>query len=708
MRQDTLHSVYPPGLGPAPESGAPPASRSRAMRRRIQVFVAVFGGCLLLSQGYNFTRTAIYQANARVEITPAAQVVATPLPSAPVVVSGSGSVRTPGTGVSTATVGAGTPAFLAEVQLLSSRPLLEKAVKSLQQQGKFTPAAVDGDAVLAAQAMLSVTPLEGTQIVQLQAQGADAALTAQLLNALLTAYADQLASSGDASAQTGLDNARSEVKVIEAKVADKRRAMEAFKQKADIVSGERDENESLARVKGLNTSLAAATEREALAAGKVRSLEQAATEGRRGPSAKDNPTVAGMEARLSQMREDWRGLERQFTPQYLDMDANARALKTRITNLEQQLEAERLKGNQSALADAREELASAQATSQRLRQQLSEGRQGVQVFSRRFGDFQGLQTELSGLEQMQQAARQKLLALEAGEAGRKPRLQVLEPAVTPQSPAYPLYWRDAGIGLVASVLLGFLAVWFVEFFNRSEPAAQPQQPAPTVIVQQPWMAVPGQGGMAQLGGGPGAPMGVLEHAPGHGAGGLGTPMLLAAGLPRELSDAEVALLLSHAAPPSVPILACLLCGLSATELAALQIGHVDGAAGVLQVPGDSPRAVPLPAPLRGLPAPQPIESPETPLFSKPGGRALDADDVASTVTSSAYDAGLDQPQTVTPEALRHTYIAFLVRQGLRFGELGALVGRLNADAINALAPLAPPGPRVGLDGVEKLLPALRG
>ena len=97
-----------------------------------------------------------------------------------------------------------------------------------------------------------------------------------------------------------------------------------------------------------------------------------------------------------------------------------------------------------------------------------------------------------------------------------------------------------------------------------------------------------------------------------------------------------------------------------------------------------------------------------PLFSKAGGRPWDVEDVGSAVTSSAYDAALEQPQSITPEALRHTYIAFLVRQGLRFGELGRLAGRLSADAINALAPLAPEGLRVGLDGVEKLLPALRG
>jgi uncharacterized protein involved in exopolysaccharide biosynthesis len=674
------------------------------MRRRILVFGGVFLASMLLSQAWNFMRPAIYMANARVEITPPAQVAAGPGQQAvaPVHSASGGAGAAIGGSISTANVPAGSAAFLAEVQLLSSRPLLEKAVHQLQQQGRFN-AAGQGDPVLAAQSMLTVTPIEGTQIVQLQAQGPEATQVAQLVNALLAAYGEQQADSGEAAVRTELDNARSEVEVIDAKVAEKHKALDAYRQRSSIISGERDENEALARVKGLNTSLASATDREAQAAGKVRALEQAATEGKRAPLAKDNPTVAGMEARLSQMREDWRGLERQYTQQYLDLDPNARALKTRIANLEQQLEAERQKSTQMALTDAREELAGAQATTQRLRQQLAEDRQSVSTFSRRFGDFQGMQTELSGLETMQQTARQKLLALEASESARKPRLQVLEPAVAPDGAWRPLYWRDAGLGLAGSLLLAFLAVFFVEFFNRSEPVVQPP-PAPTVIVQQPWMGMPAPGGPAGQLGGVAAPLGVLEHAPQPGGA-----MALAHDkpLPRELRHDEVARLLAAAAPEQALMLACLLCGLSADELVALQARHLDSAAGLLHVPGDAQRAVPLPALLQGLAAPA-GDTLETPLFNKAGGRPLDAQDVASAVTSSAYDAALDQPQTVTPEALRHTYIAFLVRQGLRFGELGRLAGRLSTEAINSLAPLAPEGTRVGLDGVEKLLPALRG
>ena len=77
------------------------------------------------------------------------------------------------------------------------------------------------------------------------------------------------------------------------------------------------------------------------------------------------------------------------------------------------------------------------------------------------------------------------------------------------------------------------------------------------------------------------------------------------------------------------------------------------------------------------------------------------------MASSAYDAQLDQAATVTPQALRFTYVAFLVRQGVRFGDLARVEGTVPAETLNALASLAPAAQRLPLDQVERLLPAVR-
>ena len=60
-----------------------------------------------------------------------------------------------------------------------------------------------------------------------------------------------------------------------------------------------------------------------------------------------------------------------------------------------------------------------------------------------------------------------------------------------------------------------------------------------------------------------------------------------------------------------------------------------------------------------------------------------------------------------PAALRHTYVAFLVRQGIRFADLARLVGPIPPEELAAYGALAPTGPRVAIDAIERVLPALR-
>lgn len=91
----------------------------------------------------------------------------------------------------------------------------------------------------------------------------------------------------------------------------------------------------------------------------------------------------------------------------------------------------------------------------------------------------------------------------------------------------------------------------------------------------------------------------------------------------------------------------------------------------------------------------------------PPARTLAAADLQSMLACAAFDADLAGAARLTPEVLRHTCIAWLVRQGVRFADLAALVGRPSAEALAAYADLAPEGPRRALADVEALLPALR-
>ena len=119
----------------------------RNARRRALVFLCAFVLALVGSLLYVYSRPAEYRSVGRLKIVPAA-VVMPPVEAknAPMVTSDAAS-------------------FLTEVQILTSRPLLQNVLDRLKQNGAIPD--LGGDPVAELQHMLHAEPIAGTQVVQL-------------------------------------------------------------------------------------------------------------------------------------------------------------------------------------------------------------------------------------------------------------------------------------------------------------------------------------------------------------------------------------------------------------------------------------------------------------------------------------------------------------------------------------------------------------
>jgi len=629
----------------------PPEFRANnSNRRRIAVFSTVFLMGCALSAAYAIFRPAEYRAAARLEIASPAKALAEN----------------------------GRKSFLTEVQVLTSRPVLDQTMARLGNSDEVSKD-LGPDPVQGLGRMLSTERVEGTQVVRVQAQGTDRELLPRLVNTLTDVYREHLASAYKTSVGSGNTQLRDEVRLLDQQVAAKRQEVEAFRARYDIVSAERDENQLLSTVKGLGESLNDANADVAAAEGHLRAVRNAIAAGEVLGGPKNNPTLADIEKRGSQLREQLHELELRFTPQYLDLDPAAKALRGRLANLEQQMGSERAAGQRTALAEAQQKLTSAREAAERLQQQLNGNKQAAQAFAARLNEYKAMQEDLAHLEQLHRGAIERLAQLEAGEAENAPRVEVLEAATVPQEALYPPYLL-AGIGAAASLVLGIFAVQFIEFFARRDPV--PEQPFFHPFWPQPLTrdALTAQ-----------RPLLTAE------------PMRLPApDAPlRQLTDAEVAALLQAANDDGRLLMVALFAGLTVEELIGLRWDDLDLDAGTIKVPGRSPRILHLREPLRGLinarqAAQQPTPTP-----------ASSADEAADLVMCAAHDAGLADAHEVTPAILRHTYVAFLLQQGARFADIGRIVGRLPQEELSAYMRLAPAQARVPLEQVDLIPPALR-
>ena len=648
-----------------------PTPVERANRRRLQVFAGTLVVALAISLGFTWLRPAEYRASARLEITPTSVSA----------LSGSGP---PSNAPESARP------FLTEVQVMTSRPLLELVAARLERSGQSL-SVFGTDPITGMQSQLQVIPVPSTNVVELVATGRHPELLAPLLNTIIEVYQDRLAEAYRSSSSESLAQVNEEVTRLEATAAAKRRAVEAFRLRHDIVSLERGENQVLAQVRNLSASLSAAQERVAIADGKLRALSESAAAGRSVVRARDNPTLANLEQRASQLREELRDLERSFTPNYLAMEPKAITQRARLAELERQIKVQREASGQAGLAEAREELASAQGTVARIQSQIATGRQEVGQFTARFNEYKSQQDELGEIETAYRSAVQRRAKLEATERARMPTTKLLEAGATPQEPWRPLYWRDTALGVGGSLALALLAMGLVELFNRPEPQ-------PTMVLVQPQPGGSPYEAVPPALAGHGRPAMCLEAS---ARGMLPPPPTL----PRELRRDEVIALDRAADDDGRLVMQLLLSGVGTDEALALRWSDMDMAQHLIHVGGGSPRDVALTEPLLKLLAARQT-APQPDLLLGHQDTPATRETMAAQLLYAAHDAGIEDASDVTADCLRHTYVAFLVRQGIRFADLTRLVGHVPPQTLGAYAMLSPPGPRVVRENIDVVFPAL--
>ncbi|HXJ02438.1 MAG TPA: tyrosine-type recombinase/integrase [Micropepsaceae bacterium] len=614
-----------------------------------------------------YTRPAEYRAVARLEIKPAG-----------VVAEATDDTKSPG-------LQSDPKSFLTEVQVLTSRPLLEEVVKRLGREGKLPK--LGQDPVDAVQRMLRPEPVEGTQVVQLFAEGTQQALVSDLVNGVAAVYRERVSDSfKERTASTSAD-VGDEAQNLHKQVEEKQRALDVFRERYDIVSLNRNENDVLAKIEGLNRTYSEANEQVAKTEGRLQALKQSAAEGKNVVRAKDDPTLADIEQRISALREQRRELERRFTPAYLALDTDATSMLSRIADLEQQLKDRRAASQQGALVEAQDELSTAQATVARLRKDIDENQKGAREFAARLAQFKVMQDDLDHLQGMERAVLDRSTKLQSSVRERAPRVELLEAAAPSLAPWRPDYSRDAVISVAGSLVFGLLATLLGEFLHGPAPAR-------SMLVHHS-LALPSMERYA-------APALRTINTP--------SPAQLAPPEPppRELEHTELAALIGAASEDLRLAAVALLMGLSPEEIVALRWDEVDLAVGAIDIGGAFARTIPLQEPLTTL-----LEqcrrgaAGSAPVLHNDRGDPLRVDDLNRLVLYGAYDAGLDRPSEVTAGALRHAYLAFLLRQGIRASDIARIAGHVPEAELTAHMQQTSARPRLPLEQIDPVHPVLR-
>lgn len=648
---------------------------ARRNRYRLGIFLGIFLLSGSVGLTYTFIRPAVYQSTATLLVTlaePATSIM--PAITDP-----------PTTRIDVERFPRNDDPHYAAIQrqVLASPELGNKVRERLS--GKEAPLLADNATGLDDE--LEAVLVGDTNMIELHAQGPQPERLPLLLNTWIEIYLTLQADAEKNAAASTLITLQQQLQELTAKLAAKRQQLEQFRQRYDIISAESLENPTPAQLKGLQESLNKASEKEAAAKAQWAALKDAIAQGKPVLPNQDLVRLDQLQSRADQLREQLKQLGERFTPKFMAIDPDIVSVTKNLEKLEKQIADARQQSQQRVLTEAERELVSAHQTVVDLQQQLTTRKQTAQAFTARFAEQKTLQQEVAQLEQIYQQKQTRLVQEEIAHQQNFPKVTVLNQPTLPVTPIYPNYWRDAGFSVAGSLLLGILAVGLYELLNRSpEPSARSETRLHVYAIPETRLTAVSRAPLSSV------DQPALTQTPPH----------------FELTVAEVSALLAVADPAGRLLIALLLSGLSIEEVITLRWEQVDLAVTTLQVAGANTRSIPLSGLLQMELTRQAQDLPTaTDPVVQDQGNPLTVEDATAWLEDIAHEADVADPARVNPQQLRHTYLAFLVRQGLRLTDLEQIAGHLTPTVLAKYKTLSPPGLSRALEQVDWIYPALQ-
>lgn len=421
-------------------------------RLRLRLFAVATGVVLVAGLAFVFLRTPVYQSTARLLVEP-------PAASDPRTAEGEAA-----------------QSVALQRELLTAGPVLNATIAAVEARDP-TFAALDASAAALAR-RLKAEPVNESRVLLLSVEGPDPETSTVILDSWIESYLAYLETRSSQANTGSSQELTRQLADLEKRVSDKRAELAAFREKNDIVSLEREENDVLARLKGLTDALNDASAEEVTARARRDSIRDAIARGEIVVLDADSRVVADLERRVSELRAEIRELELKFTPQYIELDPDAQVTVRQLHLAEQELADFRAQSQAAALAEAeRAEKEAAQSVAE-LQREIQSYRVTASRFSSRFAEHDALMEDLSQLEARYREVQDRAVALDVDRASANARVSVLEGAVASDMPIRPLYARDAGLAVAGAFLAGLVAVLLFEFIFRPTSRAREFLPLP--------------------------------------------------------------------------------------------------------------------------------------------------------------------------------------------------------------------------------------
>ncbi|NIM07750.1 MAG: hypothetical protein GTO53_00985, partial [Planctomycetales bacterium] len=417
---------------PLLEDGTAIRSARRAVWRRVGEFCTVFALCCAVSLWYVYMRPAIYESTAMLQIIPRN--------------SGFIGARPDTTDANDVNV----------QQHIAAHPSVTSRARQQVDEKLTTSDAATEPNPADLPALMSATILEGTDVLELRAEGSQAEQLSLLVDAWIDVYLASHQTAEKAAMPTANAALRKQLEELESRVKKNRESLADFRETHNIESMQREENHVLKQLKGLSEALNKAQDEQRVAAAQLKTIQEKLTRGKFVGEPEDQAVIDEMELAADQLQDIILQRRQLLTSAAFARDETAQKAKKQLTALNELIARKRALVVENAFDEAEIELATSRQISEATKKELAEYQQKAAEFTTRFAEHEALVAELNQLEKLYRALKEKLVHTEVIRDVLPPEVTVLQYASIPQDPIRPFYRRDAAIAVAGSLLCALI------------------------------------------------------------------------------------------------------------------------------------------------------------------------------------------------------------------------------------------------------------
>jgi polysaccharide biosynthesis transport protein len=350
--------------------------------------------------------------------------------------------------------------FQTQVQIIRSRPVIQRVVDTLGLLNRKPSLARATDPVETFLQSVSVEPVRNTRLVEIAVEDPDPKLAAEMANSLASAYVHQNLELKLTAARDALTWLTAQVGDLKSKVNESELTLQRYREQAGLVSAEEKQNLTSKKLGEFNSAYIDAKAKRLEMEARLSELRRTAQQ----PEALESAPIVINNLLIQKLKGQLVELEVQrskLLKTYRDKHPEVVKVQSQIDEISQKVREEVARLGMSMES----EYNALKVRENSMLQAVNQYRDEAQSMSKKEIQYGILKREADSNQQLYDVLLKRLKETGLSQGLDSNNVRIVEPAVTPVRPIKPRKSLNLAVGIVLGLATGLVLAFFIEYMD---------------------------------------------------------------------------------------------------------------------------------------------------------------------------------------------------------------------------------------------------